>query len=97
MEFGAQLFFLRTGSDKHLHVLELTLSKAYFGRILPMNLQASRIGGRFKAVRERMGKPVSSADMYIAGIAAANNATLATRNTRDFEGLDLRLINPFEA
>ncbi len=36
-------------------------------------------------------------DMAIAGIAAANNATLATRNVRDFEGLDLKLINPFEA
>jgi toxin FitB len=36
-------------------------------------------------------------DMAIAGIAAANNATHATRNIRDFDGLDLKLINPFEA
>lgn len=97
LEFGARLFQLRTGSTKHLRILESLLSKAYEGRILPMTLQSSRVAGHFKAVRETTGRPVSSADMYIAGIAAANNATLATRNVRDFEGLDLKLINPFEA
>jgi predicted nucleic acid-binding protein len=32
----------------------------------------------------------------IAAICLANGARLATRNTRDFEGLDLKLVNPFE-
>jgi toxin FitB len=73
------------------------ISKTYLGRILPGTLQSSRVAGRFKAIRESTGRPVSSFDMYIAGIAAANNATLATRNVRDFDGLDLKLINPFEA
>ncbi len=97
MAFGAQLFLLRTGSSKHMKVLETVVGTSYRGRILPMTLDASRVAGKFKAVREAAGRPVASADMYIAGIAAANNATLATRNVRDFEGLDLKLINPFEA
>jgi hypothetical protein len=29
IEFGAQLSLLRTGSEKHLRILELTISKAY--------------------------------------------------------------------
>jgi toxin FitB len=62
-----------------------------------MTLQSSRAAGRFKAIRESAGRPVSSSDTYIAGIAAANIATLATRHVRDFDGLDLKLINPFEA
>ncbi len=36
-------------------------------------------------------------DAMIAAICLANGATLATRNTKDFEGLDLKLINPFES
>jgi len=33
----------------------------------------------------------------IAAICLLHGATLATRNVRDFDGLDLRLVNPFEA
>ncbi len=33
----------------------------------------------------------------IAAICIAQSATLATRNVRDFDGLDLKLVNPFEA
>lgn len=33
----------------------------------------------------------------IAAICLANDARLATRNARDFDGLGLRLINPFDA
>jgi hypothetical protein len=36
-------------------------------------------------------------DAFIAAIAAANGAALATRNIEHFEGLGLDLINPFEA
>jgi predicted nucleic acid-binding protein len=39
---------------------------------------------------------MSVQDAMIAAICLENGATLATRNTKDFEGLDLRLVNPFE-
>ncbi len=32
----------------------------------------------------------------IAATCLAYGATLATRDIKDFEGLDLRLVNPFE-
>lgn len=35
-------------------------------------------------------------DAMIAAICLSHDATLATRNTKDFEGLDLKLVNPFE-
>jgi toxin FitB len=34
-------------------------------------------------------------DMMIAATARVHNLTLATRNQRDFAGIDLQLINPF--
>jgi toxin FitB len=36
-------------------------------------------------------------DAQIAAIARANGATPATRNTDDFEGCGVKLINPWEA
>ena len=44
-----------------------------------------------------MGRPISLSDAMIAAICLAHDATLATRNVRDFDGLDLKLVNPFEA
>lgn len=35
-------------------------------------------------------------DAMIAAICLSHDATLATRNVKDFEGLDLKLVNPFE-
>ena len=39
-------------------------------------------------------RPIAQADWQIASIAHARGATLATRNTPDFEGCEIDLINP---
>ena len=43
------------------------------------------------------GKPMEQLDAQIAAIARLHNATLATRNTPDFEDCGIRLVNPWEA
>lgn len=47
------------------------------------------------AQRERMGRPISTADAQIAAITRQHAAILATRNMRDFDGLGLDLIDPW--
>jgi len=64
--------------------------------LLEFTHMASDSAARFSAKRNLAGRPVSFADAAIAGIALANNCALATRNTKDFEGSDLTLINPFD-
>ncbi len=49
-----------------------------------------RLAGKLRAARERMGRPISLSDGMIAAICLAHDATLATRNVRDFDGLDLK-------
>ena len=51
----------------------------------------------FRAARHRSGRPVTQADMFIAATASVEGIALATRNTRDFRGLGLRLVDPFHA
>jgi predicted nucleic acid-binding protein len=65
-------------------------------RIAGWDLETAMATGRLRAKRESIGRPISVQDAMIAAICLANGATLATRNTRDFEGLDLKLVNPFE-
>jgi predicted nucleic acid-binding protein len=63
--------------------------------VLGLDEQAARLSGEFRAVRESRGLGAAVSDMMIAGIAVANGARLATRNTRDFTGLPLTVVDPW--
>lgn len=45
--------------------------------------------------RERVGRPISTADAQIAAICRSHRATCATRNAKDFTGTGIDLINPW--
>ena len=47
--------------------------------------------------RSAAGRPIGKMNALIAAIARVNNAGIATRDTADFDGLGLRLVNPWEA
>ena len=66
------------------------------GRILPFDAKAASFYAEIFAARKRAGKPTATTDLMIASIARANGATMITRNTVDFEGCGLTLINPWE-
>ena len=44
----------------------------------------------------RTGQPVGAMDALIAATALAHGATVATRNTKDFLGVGLVLVNPYD-
>ncbi|MFC6707331.1 type II toxin-antitoxin system VapC family toxin [Flexivirga alba] len=70
---------------------------ADFGElILPFDAPAGHRYGRIVADRERAGRPITTADAQIAAICASAKATLATRNTRDFDGTGVSLVNPWQ-
>jgi toxin FitB len=65
-------------------------------RILGFGTEASLLFAQISASRRRAGRPISQFDCQIAAIARLHDATLATRDTRDFEDCGLRLINPWD-
>ena len=50
-----------------------------------------------RAAREAAGRPLTPIDALIGGMALAHGATLFTRNTPDFDGYGLSLVNPWTA
>jgi toxin FitB len=69
----------------------------FAGRILPFDMDAAVIYAEFFVMRRSAGRPAATADLMIASIARAHGASVVTRDTGDFEGCGLTLINPWSA
>ncbi|MCQ8185417.1 type II toxin-antitoxin system VapC family toxin [Parvularcula maris] len=69
--------------------------EAFAGRVLAFDRAAAHRTAEASAAREAAGLHAEMVDMMIAGIVLERGLRLATRNTRDFEGCGLRLMNPF--
>ncbi len=48
-----------------------------------------------QAIKNRKDKKIKLADNIIASTAQTNNLTLVTRNTKDFNNIDIKILNPF--
>ncbi len=65
------------------------------GRVLPFDRSAAEEAARLMADRRRIGRPGETRDTMIAGIALAQRATLATRNVRHFDDLNVPIVDPW--
>ncbi len=65
------------------------------GRVLPFDRSAAEEAARLIADRRRIGRPGETRDTMIAGIALAQRATLATRNVRHFDDLNVPIVDPW--
>lgn len=75
--------------------IDAMIVEDFAGRSLPFDSAAAKEYARIAAGRRRAGRPISTADCQIAGIACAHEARLATRNGRDFEGAGVEVIDPW--
>lgn len=82
--------------DQFLLQAEGAFHNDFGGRILSFEEPAAREYSKIASERRRRGRPIPFADAQIAAIARVQGAALATRNTDDFEGCGVRLINPWQ-
>ena len=73
---------------------ERAFNSLFAGRVLPFDSDAARAYAEIAAARRVLGRPVSKADGQIAAIARARGMAVATRNVRDFEGIEIEIIDP---
>jgi len=73
------------------------LSSFFEDRILPFDASAAAEYGDIIASRNRAGRPPKPLDCQIAAIARVHDATIVTRNVKDFTHLGLLVVDPWHA
>ncbi|MDP3239663.1 MAG: type II toxin-antitoxin system VapC family toxin [Reyranella sp.] len=76
--------------------IEGILDEDFRDRVLPFDSEASRAYAAIAAERRAAGRPISQFDCQIAAIARAHGASVATRNTGDYEGCGVEVIDPWD-
>ena len=66
-------------------------------RVLDFDSAAATEAALLAAQRQKAGQSVDMRDTQIAGIALARRATLATRNIRHFQDLNIPIVDPWKA
>jgi hypothetical protein len=72
------------------------IERGFHGRVFAFDERAASCYGEIAGGREAAGLHVDAVDLMIAAIAKDAGATVVTRNTGDFEGCGIGLINPWE-
>jgi predicted nucleic acid-binding protein len=65
-------------------------------RVVVFDVRAAHLAAKLAAERKTRGRPVDMRDTFIAGIALAQGAVLATRNTRHFDDLSTPVVDPWD-
>ncbi|GAB6113395.1 PIN domain-containing protein [Desulfomicrobium salsuginis] len=73
--------------------LENELPAFFSGRILPVDRLVAERWGRLLA---EAGRPLPAIDSLLAATALAHGLALVTRNVKDFAGIAVHLVNPWD-
>jgi tRNA(fMet)-specific endonuclease VapC len=92
----AELFYGAMKSNNPTRTLER--QQQFLERFvsLPFGDDAAILFGQIRARLANAGTPIGAYDLQIAGIALANNLTLVTHNTREFDRVDGLQIEDWE-
>lgn len=69
--------------------------RMFADRVLPFDRSAAHSYAAIATARRRAGRPISQADCQIAAIAVARGGTVVTRNVRDYDGIEIAVVNPW--
>ena len=74
-----------------------SLLESFAGAVLNYDERAARAYAELKERSRNAGRPIGVEDGMIAAICIANGAALATRNVKDFDGLGIDVVNPWDS
>ena len=94
LSYGIELMAHSRRRDTIASAVSLLTSQVR--RVLPVGPAEAEHAAELRAHARRDGRALDLGDALIAATAGTRRLALATRNLSDFEGLDLRLINPWE-
>lgn len=75
--------------------IEHQILRRFRSNIVDVDIGVGEQFGLYPAEDRKRGRSTSPLDLLIAATASARHFTVATRNTKDFEHLDVPIINPW--
>jgi toxin FitB len=88
--FGLQRKRMTVVLGRFEHLLSLT-------EIVPVDEKVARYAAALRSDFSLQGVTRSQSDMLIAATALSRECTIATRNTKDFAGCGVQVVNPFSS
>jgi hypothetical protein len=79
-----------------LQAFAIMLRNRFEGRVVDVDFSIAEAAGKLRAAGKAKGHPLAELDAFIAATAMVKNATLVTRNTKDFAPLEISLLNPWD-
>lgn len=73
------------------------LTERFHGRVLDVDRRVADAWGHVMVRCQRSGRTPTPMDAFFAATAESHGLTLVTRNVRDFEGLNVPLLDPWAA
>lgn len=97
VRYGLQLLVEGPKREGLLQRFEDLVTQDLSQRVVVFDNRAAQASSQLAAQRKAKGRPVDIRDTFIAGIAIAQGATLATRNIKHFDDLPTAVVNPWAA
>jgi predicted nucleic acid-binding protein len=92
---GAAMLPAGKRRDQLMAAIKAMITEDFAGRILPFDSAAASALVLVFLERRAAGRPINFADCQIAATARAQSAAIATRNTADFAGCGIAVIDPW--
>ena len=93
---GAELMAMGARRTRFEHWIEREMLIRFRRHIVAVDLGVAEVFGVFLAEDRKRGRTTSPLDLLIAATASARTLVVVTRNTRDFEHLDIDLVDPWK-
>lgn len=77
--------------------LDTEIMPWFANRVLPVTLAIAECWGDLAAQSKAKGRARPVVDAILGATAARHDLTMATRNVRDYEGLGVTILNPWES
>ena len=97
LRYGAAILPAGRRRESLVSDIQRMLSDAFDGRVLPFDSRAACAYADIAAMRRSAGRTVPPADCQIAAIARSRDMAVATRNVRDFDDTDIKVVDPWAA
>lgn len=71
------------------------MTNAFGDRVLPVGYHEANVAASMRANARKAGRTLHVIDLLIAATAFSKGLTVATRNEKDFKGLEVSVFNPW--